>query len=47
MFDELRTMADRYSEMRADQARLQAEMEKGRAELEQARRPWWRRLTGR
>jgi hypothetical protein len=36
MFDELRTMADRHAELHADRARLQAE-------LEQARRPWWRR----
>jgi len=47
MFDELKALADRHAEMHADRARLQAELEKGRAELEQARRPWWRRLVER
>ena len=40
MFDELWALADRHAELHADWARLQAE-------LEQARRPWWRRLVGR
>jgi chromosome segregation ATPase len=39
MFDELRTMADRHAELHADRARLTAE-------LEQAHRPWWRKLWG-
>jgi hypothetical protein len=40
MFDELKVLADRHAELHADRARLQAE-------LEQARRPWWRRLVRR
>jgi predicted RNase H-like nuclease (RuvC/YqgF family) len=40
MFDEMKALADRHAELHADRARLQAE-------LEQARRPWWRRLVGR
>jgi len=40
MFDELKALADRHAELHADRARLQAE-------LEQARRPWWRRLVRR
>ncbi len=54
MFDELRVLADRHAELHADRARLQAqgeqttkELDRLRAELEQARRPWWRRLVGR
>jgi chromosome segregation ATPase len=39
MFDELKTLADKHAALHADRARLQAE-------LEQARRPWWRRLMG-
>jgi hypothetical protein len=39
MFDGLRAMADRHAELHADLARLTAE-------LEQARRPWLRRLPG-
>jgi predicted secreted Zn-dependent protease len=39
MFDELKALADRHAELHADRARLQAE-------LERARRPWWRRLWG-
>jgi DNA repair exonuclease SbcCD ATPase subunit len=53
MFDELRALADRHAELHADRARLQAqgeqttkELDRLRAELEQARRPWWRRLVG-
>jgi hypothetical protein len=37
MFDELKALADKHAALHAEQARLQAE-------LEQARRPWWRRL---
>jgi hypothetical protein len=40
MFDELKALADRHAELHGDRARLQAE-------LEQARRPWWRRLIDR
>jgi chromosome segregation ATPase len=40
MFDELKALADRHAEVHADRARLQVE-------LEQARRPLWRRLIGR
>ena len=40
MFDEMKALADRHAELHTDWARLQAE-------LEQARRPWWRRLVGR
>jgi hypothetical protein len=39
MFDELKAMAVRHAELHADRARLAAE-------LEQARRPWWRKLWG-
>jgi hypothetical protein len=46
MFDELRAMADRHAELHADRARLQADVDRLAAELEQARRPWWRRLLG-
>jgi hypothetical protein len=42
MFDDLRAMADHH----VDRARLEAEIERERAELEQARRPW-RRAIGR
>ena len=38
MFDELKALAGRHAELHADRAR---------ADLEQARRPWWRRLIGR
>jgi hypothetical protein len=34
------------TELHAGRARLQAELERDRAELEQARRPWWCRLWG-
>lgn len=40
MFDELKALADKQAELHADRARLTAE-------LEQARRPLWRRLLGR
>jgi hypothetical protein len=40
MFDELKALTDRHAELHVDRARLQAE-------LEQARRPWWRRLVRR
>ena len=47
MFNELRALADRYAKLHTDRARLQAEVERLAAELEQAHRPWWRRLIGR
>jgi chromosome segregation ATPase len=40
MFDELKALADKHAELCADRAQLQTE-------LEQARRPWWRRLLKR
>lgn len=46
MFDKLKALADRYAEPHADRSRLQAELERERAELQQARRPWWKRLVG-
>jgi hypothetical protein len=47
MFDELKALADRQAELHGDQARLQADVDRLAAGLEQARRPWWRRLVGR
>ena len=50
MFDQLKELTDRQAELHADRARLEIEADRLRAELEQARRPWWRRLihlTGR
>jgi len=49
MFDELKAMADRHAELHTDRARLQADVDRLAAELEQARRPWWWwwRLVGR
>src|SRR3954454_2773233 len=38
--------ADSHTASHADRARLQAELERQRAELARARRPWWRRLIG-
>jgi hypothetical protein len=46
MFDELKALADRYSELHSDRARLQSDVDRLIAELEQARRPWWRRMLG-
>jgi hypothetical protein len=46
MFDELRAMADHYGELHSDRARLQSDVDRLIAELEQARRPWWRRMLG-
>jgi hypothetical protein len=43
MFDELKALADRHAELHGDRARLQADVVRLAAELEQARRPWWRR----
>jgi hypothetical protein len=40
-FDE-RTLADCHTALHADQARLQADVDRLAAELEQARRPRWR-----
>jgi chromosome segregation ATPase len=39
MFEDLRAVAEKQAELHADRARL-------RAELEQARRRWWRRMLG-
>jgi hypothetical protein len=47
MFDELKALANRHVELHGDRARLQADVDRLAAELEQARRPWWRRLVGR
>ena len=47
MFDELKVMADRRAELHADRAQLQADVARLTTELEQTRRPWWRRLIGR
>jgi hypothetical protein len=43
MFDDLRALADRHTELHTDQARLQAAVDRLASELEQARRPWWHR----
>jgi uncharacterized coiled-coil DUF342 family protein len=37
----------RIANLQADTERTEREMARLRAELEQARRPWWRRLVGR
>jgi chromosome segregation ATPase len=47
MFDELKALADKHAELHADRARLQADVARLTTDLEQARRPWWRRLLGR
>ena len=47
IFDQVKAMADRHAELHADRARLQADVARLAAELEQARRPWRRRLVGR
>jgi chromosome segregation ATPase len=47
MFDELKALADRHADLHSDRARLQADVERLTTELEQAQRPWWRRLIGR
>ena len=47
MFDELKALADRQAELHADRARFQVGVERLTTELEQARRPWRRRLVGR
>jgi uncharacterized protein YjcR len=39
--------SEKHAELHADRARLTAESERLHAELEQARRPWWRRMLGR
>jgi len=41
IFDQVKAMADRHAELHADQARLQADVDRLATELEQARRPWW------
>ena len=46
MFDELKALADRHAELHADRAGLAAELERERAEREQAQRSWLRRLLG-
>ena len=47
MFDELRVLTGKHAELHADRARLQADAYRLASELEQARRPWWRRLIER
>jgi multidrug resistance efflux pump len=47
MFDELKALTDRHADLHSDRARLQADVDRLTADLEQARRPWWRRLVGR
>jgi hypothetical protein len=47
MFDAPKALADKHAELHADRARLQAELEKARAELARTRQPWLRRLLGR
>jgi hypothetical protein len=37
----------RIANLQADAQHIEREMAQLRAELEQARRPWWRRLVGR
>jgi very-short-patch-repair endonuclease len=39
--------SEKYVELHGDRARLQADVDRLTAELEQARRPWWWRLVGR
>jgi hypothetical protein len=39
LFNELKALADRHAELHTDRARLEVD-------LEQAQRPWWRRLMG-
>jgi chromosome segregation ATPase len=46
MFDQLKDMADRVDRLHREHATGQMELGRLRAELEQARRPWWRRLIG-
>jgi len=46
MFDELKALADCHADLHSDRARLQAELERERAELVRAQRPWWQRLLG-
>jgi hypothetical protein len=46
MFDELKALTDRHAALHADRARLQADVNRLAAELEQARRPWWRQWFG-
>ena len=47
MFEDLQAVADCHAEMHTNRARLQADVDRLAAELEQARQPWWRRLIGR
>jgi DNA-binding transcriptional MerR regulator len=44
MFDQLKDMADRLDRLHREHATGQTELGRLRAELEQMRRPWWRRL---
>jgi hypothetical protein len=46
MFDELKALADRHAELHSDRARLQAEVERLTADLEQTRQPWLREAGG-
>jgi hypothetical protein len=44
MFDQVKDLADRLDRLHRER---QAEVDRLRAELERARRSWWRRLVGR
>jgi chromosome segregation ATPase len=46
MFEDMRAVGEKHAELHADRARLQADVDRLAAELEQARRPWWRRMLG-
>jgi len=47
MFDEMKALADKHVDLHVERTRLQADVDRLATELEQARRPWWRRLVGR
>jgi hypothetical protein len=47
MFDELKALADKHVDLHVERTRLQVDVDRLAAELEQARRPWWWRLFGR
>jgi outer membrane murein-binding lipoprotein Lpp len=44
MFDQIKDLTDRLDQLHQDR---QADIDRLRTALEDARRPWWRRLTGR